>query len=62
MASYSRERDYNWRGVRQMSEQAMQEHLFNHLTDGKWHHDCPACLRRRVFGGNGMQNLPEETR
>ena len=28
-------------------------HPSSHLTDGLWHDDCPACLRRRVHGGTG---------
>jgi hypothetical protein len=31
-----------------------REHL-NHMTDGRWHDDCPFCLRRRVKGGTGLE-------
>lgn len=31
------------------------EHLRNHLTDGWWHDDCKFCLRRRRYGGTGLE-------
>ena len=31
-----------------------KEHLRHHITDGRWHDDCPWCRERRVHGGTGV--------
>ena len=33
-----------------------------HLTDGRWHHDCPYCHNRRLYGATGLLNTQEESR
>jgi len=39
----------------------LREHLESHITDGKWHDQCPYCLKRRRFGGTGVENRDEAT-
>lgn len=34
-----------------------REHL-SHMTDGRWHDNCPFCLRRREKGGTGLEGNP----
>lgn len=33
---------------------ALQRHLSQHLTDGRWHDGCSYCLQRRSKGGTGV--------
>jgi hypothetical protein len=28
------------------------------MTDGRWHDNCPFCLRRREKGGTGLEGNP----
>ena len=37
----------------------LDEHLRSHLTDGAWHDGCYWCLRRRLYGGTGVQSWPQ---
>lgn len=53
----------HWTGtaVQQHRESAAalrREHLFNHLTDGRFHGDCEFCLHRRRHGGTGIVTPP----
>ena len=36
-----------------------KKHL-KHMTNGRWHDDCLACLRRRVKGGTGLYEPRED--
>jgi hypothetical protein len=38
---------------------AHREHL-NHMTDGRWHDNCPYCLERRAHGGTGLERVHGE--
>lgn len=33
---------------------AIRDHLWSHMTDGRWHDDCRWCLARRSEGGTGV--------
>lgn len=33
-----------------------RDHL-DHMTDGRWHDDCPYCLSRREHGGTGLEHI-----